>query len=234
MRILPLIAAQLSALSLCLPAPVLAQDAPAAPRPLTDSRRADLRCAAAFALAASAQARGEAAAQGLPPLRSRGKLFFTRNAEQAMAETGMTREQVRDVLTADVAAIQKQATDGADNALAATVRPCLPRLDAQVPPLRTPDLLQCSAILALAYEEVHAREGMSTAAMDLKTLASVLGAREHEALVATGISSDEADATIARAHDAMLKEAMDSDGGVEKYDIDHCYDLAKPDAKSHY
>jgi len=114
------------------------------------------------------------------------------------------------------------------------MKPCLPRLDAESPPLKEPTLLQCSAILSLAYEEVHAREGLSPAAQDMKTLASVLSSREHEALVAAGKTGDEADAALAMAHDAMLKEALDDAGGVEKYDIAHCYDLAKPSEKSHY
>jgi hypothetical protein len=228
MRALALIAA----LSLALPAPAIAADAPA-PR-LTDTHRTELRCAAAFALAANAQAQGDEAAQGLPPLAVRGKRYFTMVGQQVMEQAGLTREQVRDLLAADASAIQRAAASDPAAALTGAVKPCLASLEAKVPPLKTPDLLQCSAILSLAFDEVHAREGMSDAAKDMKTLATVLAAREHEALVAQGRSSDEADATLARAHDAMLAEAMDSAGGVEKYDIDHCYDLARPDAKSHY
>lgn len=88
--------------------------------------------------------------------------------------------------------------------------------------------------MALAVDEVHAREGMSAAAKDLKTLASVLASREREALVAAGRSGDEADRTLAEAREAMAAEAADGAGGVDKYDIAHCYDLAKPNEKSHY
>lgn len=226
MRSLALIAAAFS----------LAAASPPALQPdlsrLTETHRRDLRCAATLALAASAQAQGDDAAAAFPPLAARGKRYFADVGTRVSGEAGLTPAQVRDLLSAEVTALQ-QAADP-DAALPAALKPCLVRLDAEVPPLKTPDLLQCSAILSLAYDEVHAREGLSPAAQDLKTLASVLSAREHEALVAAGKSGDEADAALALAHDAMLKEAFDGDGGVEKYDIAHCYDLAKPDPKSHY
>lgn len=234
-RVLTLVSA-LFALAAMPVAPAVAADPPATSPPprLTDAQRQDLRCAAAFALGAAAQAQGDAAAQGLPPLGTRGKRYFALVGDRVIDQSGMTREQVRDVLTAEAAAIQKAGATDPDDALGAVIGPCLARLDATVPPLKVPDLLQCSAILALAFEEVHGREGMTPAAQDMKTLASVLAAREHEALVAAGRSNDAADAVLAQAHDAMLKEAFDDAGGVEKYDIDHCYDLAKPDPKSHY
>jgi hypothetical protein len=201
---------------------------------LTPEHDSDLRCAAAIALAASAQAQGDGAASALPPMAVRGKRYFTDVGLRVAQQAGLSAQQVRDILTADVAQLQKAGAADPDGALTAAVKPCLARLDAAVPPLKTPDLPQCGAILAIAYEELHARDGMTTAAQDLKTLASVLAAREHEALVATGKSGDEADAAQAQAHDAMLKEAFDGTGGVEKYDIGHCYDLARPDPKSHY
>jgi len=141
---------------------------------------------------------------------------------------------VRDLLTADVAQMQKRAGDAPDVEMNAEMAPCLARLDSAVPPLKVPNLLQCTAILSLAYEELHGREGLTAAARDLATLSSVLTSREHEALVAKQMSGDEADRTIAQAHDAMLAEAFDKQGGVEKYDIAHCYELAKPNEKSHY
>lgn len=217
---------------------VLSHPAQATPPPLPQRLTADhmaaLQCAATFAVVATGQAQGDEAALAFPPLAVRGKRYFAAVGDRVVSETGMTREQVRDLLTVDVASLQARAGTDPDGALRTAMKPCLPRLEAEVPPLKVPDLLQCSAILSLAYEEVHAREGLSPAAQDMKTLASVLSAREHEALVAKGKSGDEADAVLALAHDAMLKEAFDGAGGVEKYDIAHCYELAKPDAKSHY
>lgn len=233
------IPAALAALSLLVPSilpasPSAAADAATGDR-LTPEHRAALQCAAVFAIVASEQANGAPAALAFPPLAVRGKRYFVEVSTRVIAEAGLTREQVRDLIVADVGTLQKSASaDPADTALTTQMRACLPLLDKAVPPLRTPDLLQCTAILSLAYEEVHGREGMTPAAQDMKTLASVLTAREREALIAAGRSGDQADQAIAEAHDAMLKEAFDEGGGVEKYDIAHCYDLAKPDQKSHY
>jgi hypothetical protein len=208
------------------PVPALAQ-APTAPLQTGE----DLRCAAAFAIVALEQSGGEGPA-GWPPLALRGKRFFADAGETAMKQGGLTREQVRDLIAGEVQALQTAADP--DAALAALAKPCTARLDATVPPLVTPDLKQCAAILDLAYEEVHAREGMSGPARDLKTLASVLASREREALIAMGKSGDEADRTLSDAREAIRAEATDDQGGVDKYDIAHCYELAKPQEKSHY
>lgn len=230
------IPALLACLSLSI-APALAVE-PAALRldlsKVTAEHRVALRCAAAFAIVASEQQRGIASALAFPPLAARGKRYFVDVSTRVAGEAGLTREQVRDLLTADVARMQQRAGTAPETEMAAEITPCLTRLDAAVPPLKQPTLLQCTAILALAYEEVHGREGLSPAARDLGTLSSVLSSREHEALVAAPNSGDEADRIIAQAHDAMLAEAFDNQGGVEKYDIAHCYELAKPNEKSHY
>lgn len=198
---------------------------------LNDDHRAALRCAAAFAIVATEQASGDAL-DGWPPLAVRGKQFFADTGERVTREAKISREAVRDLIAADVRALQVSADP--DAALSALTRPCLARLDAAVPPLLMPDLKRCAAILDLAYEDMHAREGLTPAARDLKTLASVLASREREALIAAGRSGDEADRIVAEGRDAMLAEAGDGKGGIEKYDIAHCYDLAKPAEKSHY
>lgn len=243
------IPALLACLSLSLSlTPALAADQAVGPSPsptavagtapdlsrLTPTHRAELRCAAAFAIVASEQERGIAGALAFPPMGARGKQYFVDVGTRVAGEAGLTREQVRDLMVADVAQMQKRAANAPDAEMAAEMKPCLARLDAAVPPAKVPTLLQCTAILSLAYEEVHGREGMSASARDLATLSSVLTSREREALIAAQKSGDEADQTIAQAHDAMLAEAFDNQGGVEKYDIAHCYDLAKPNEKSHY
>lgn len=201
--------------------------------------KADLHCAAAFAIAASEQARGSAAALALPPLAVRGKRFFADTGARAVEQGGMTQEAVRALLIAEVTAMQRKAAANPanpepDRELAAEVRPCLARLDAAVPPLQTPDLAQCAAILTLAWEEERAK-GVDTAAVrDLQTLAQVLATRARDAQIAAGKSGDGADAAVEVARDAMRAEAASRPGGVDNYDIRHCYDLAAPDAKSHY
>ena len=197
--------------------------------------RAGLTCAAAFAIAASEQQRGERAALALPPLAVRGKEYFVRFAARTMDATGANREAVRALLQDEVARLQRAAIAGgdADEAMAAAIAPCLARLDAEVPPLPKPSLAQCTAIMTLAYEEVHAREGLSASARDLKTLASVLESRERKALTAQGVAGNAADRRIAETHDAMLKQVLDG-GGAEAYDLQTCYELAQPEESSHY
>ncbi len=215
-----------------LAAPLMAApDAPAAP---DAALRADLHCAAAFAIAASEQARGSGAAMALPPLAVRGKRFFAETGTRAVEQGGMTPEAVRDLLVADVAAMQRRAAADPDRELAAEVKPCLVRLDAVVPPLKTPDLAQCAAILTLAWEEERAKGPDSAAARDLRTLAQVLGTRARDGFMAGGKSGNAADAAVEAARDTMRAEAANTPGGVDNYDIAHCYDLAAPDAKSHY
>lgn len=205
--------------------------APGAPDP---ALQADLHCAAAFAIAASEQARGSAAALALPPLAVRGKRFFADVGARAVEQGGMTQAAVRDLLVAEVTEMQRRAAADPDKELAAEVKPCLARLDAAVPPLQTPDLAQCAAILTLAWEEERAKGADSAAARDLQTLAQVLATRARDGFIAAGKSGDGADAAVEAARDAMRKEVADRPGGVDNYDIAHCYDLASPDAKSHY
>lgn len=196
--------------------------------------RADLHCAAVFAIAATEQARGSAAAMKLPPLAVRGKRFFAETGARAVEQGGMAQEAVRDLLVADVTEMQRLAAADPDRELAAEVKPCLVRLDAVVPPLQVPDLAQCAAILTLAWEEERAKGPQGSAARDLQTLAQVLTTRARAAFVAEGRSGDGADAAVEAARDAMRKEASSRPGGVDNYDIAHCYELAAPDAKSHY
>lgn len=206
------------------------QSVPAASM-LTADHRAALRCAAAFAIVATAQSSGEAL-PGWPPLTVRGKRYFADTGLAVMKDAGLGREAVRDLIADDVRALQVAADP--DAALAALAKPCSARLDATVPPLASPDLKQCAAIMALAYEDLYAREGLSPAARDIRTLASVLASREREALIALGRTGDEADRTLAQARAAMVAEAEDGKGGIDKYDIAHCYELAKPTEKTHY
>lgn len=230
---------QAAAIVRALVLPLIAVAVPAAAQPsmpkppagLTETHRGDLRCAAAFAIVALEQAGGDAL-PGWPALASRGRTFFADTGERVMREAGVTRDGVRALIGAEVQALQSAADP--DAALAGLAQPCLARLDATVAPLRTPTLTECAAIMELAYGEVYGREGLSPAAKDLKILASVLKARAHEAVVAQGRSGDQADAQFAAATDAMGAIAQDKAGGVDRYDIAHCYDLAKPDEKSHY
>ena len=220
--------------------PLAAQPAPAAPPKLPEldaEQKAQLTCSAVFAIVASDQARGEQAALRFPPLKVRGREYFVRFGAHTIDQTGASREAVKMLLEGEVERLQKLAAALGDpqGTLSRTIAPCLPRLDAVVPPLAKPTIGQCTAILTLAYEEVYAREGIAGGeSRDLKILSAVVESRERKALMAQGLSGDQIDRKVSQEHDRMLKEALDAGPGVEKYDLNTCYELAKPDEKSHY
>lgn len=229
-------------LTLLLAAAAASATLPAAPADLsrlTEDHKAALRCAAAFAVVAAEQQRGSKLAGSFPPLAWRGREFFVRTSTRVMTEAKLSREAVRGLLEADVAEMQRAATAAGDPdaELTVAVRPCVERLDKTVPPLTTPTLLQCSGLFAIAADEIHTAEGMDDRAKDLLTLAYVLKARAREAQIALGKSGTEADIALGEAREAMAAEtAPDSpSGGADRYDLGHCYDLAKPDPKkTHY
>ncbi len=230
----------IAALAALLATPLAAQPAPPVPPKLPElnaEQKAQLTCSAVFAIVASDQARGEEAALRFPPLKVRGREYFVRFGARTIDQTGASREAVKVLLEGEVERLQTLAAQLGDpqGTLARTITPCLPRLDAEVPPLTRPTLAQCTAILTLAYEEVYARDGISGAeARDLKILSAVLDSRQRKALEAQALSGNEIDKSIALEHDRMLKEALAAGPGIEKYDLQTCYDLAKPDEKSHY
>jgi hypothetical protein len=230
----------IAALFALVAAPLTAQPTPPAQLKLPEldaEQKAALTCSAVFAIVASDQARGEEGALRYPPLKVRGREYFVRFGAQTIDKTGASREAVKVLLESEVERLQKLAAAVGDprGTLAKAMAPCLPRLDAIVPPLAKPTLAQCAAILTLAYEEVYAREGLNGAeAKDLKILSSVVESRQRKALLAQGLSGDRIDRAIAEEHDRMVKEVLASGPGVEKYDLQVCYDLAKPDEKSHY
>ena len=227
-------------LALVVATPLAAQPAPPVPPKLPElnaDQKAQLTCSAVFAIVASDQARGEEAALRFPPLKVRGREYFVRFGARTIDQTGTSREAIKLLLEGEVERLQKLAAALGDpqGTLARTITPCLPRLDAEVPPLTRPTLAQCTAIITLAYEEVYARDGINGAqSRDLKILSAVLDSRQRKALEAQALSGNEIDKSIALEHDRMLKEALAAGPGIEKYDLQTCYDLAKPDEKSHY
>lgn len=61
-------------------------------------QRTSLRCAAAFAIVAQGQARGNAGSLGWPPLGERGREFFVRISAQLMDDAGLERTTVATLL----------------------------------------------------------------------------------------------------------------------------------------
>ena len=112
---------RLALAALALTAPAAAQDA-APLKPLSLEQRTAVRCSAAFAIVAVLQQRGEH--REWPPLAERGREFFVRVSTQIMDETGRSREEVADALTAQARELSDPAT------LSAAMPPCLLLLDA--------------------------------------------------------------------------------------------------------
>lgn len=104
-----------------LAAPALAQEA-GPPKPLSMQQQAAIKCSAAFALGAQAQANGRNASW--PALAARGREFFVRTSASIMDETGRTRDQVAADLGVQARALSRPGE------LEAAMPPCLLLLDA--------------------------------------------------------------------------------------------------------
>lgn len=113
---------RLAPLLVLLAAPLLAQAPAPAPAPLTLQQTSALKCSAAFALGAAAQARGEG--RQWPALAARGREYFVRASARIMDETGWGRDLVAVRLGEEARALV------APGALAAAMPPCLLLLDA--------------------------------------------------------------------------------------------------------
>ncbi|WP_271439426.1 hypothetical protein [Pontixanthobacter luteolus] len=87
--------------------------------PVSLEQKTALRCAAAFAIVADGQSRGNAEASNWPALGERGREFFVRVSAQMMDEVGLERGQV-------AALIQREAQDLWDSGETQQVMPsCL-------------------------------------------------------------------------------------------------------------
>lgn len=213
----------------------LSQPTSIPPEPLDESQRRDLSCVAVLAIIASEQERGVESALAYPLLSERGATYAGLVGQRIMADTGRTREQVREEILAAVAEQQAMAENTADpdRLVRSEMATCLPLLDAAVPPRPKPDLTQCAGMLQLAYEEVHKREGLSKTAKDLKTLAAVLDSRARDQLRAEGLSGSESDIILTQGREAMLADARQREalGQGSDLDFDHCFVLAAPEEK---
>jgi len=108
-----------ASLALLLVPSMLAAQSPPAPEagpgaaPLSLENRTALRCAAAFAIIADGQARGNQKSMAYPALGLRGREFFVRTSARVMDDTGMDRTAVADVLRAQAQELQVDAERGA-------------------------------------------------------------------------------------------------------------------------
>ena len=65
---------------------------------LSLEQKSTLRCAAAFAIIADGQARGNAEALAYPELGERGREFFVRSSVRLMDQTGMDRATIAAIM----------------------------------------------------------------------------------------------------------------------------------------
>ena len=85
-------------------APITLQAAPSVPVPdvqLSQENAALLRCSAAFALVSFGQENGNEAALQWPQLDPRGQEFFVRSLAKVMDDTGLTRDEVSQLASAE-------------------------------------------------------------------------------------------------------------------------------------
>ena len=219
-------------LAISQPAPGPAKDAAKA---LNALHRQDISCVAAFAIVASEQEAGTDSAMGYPLLTERGRAYAGQVGERIMAESGQSREQVRDAILEAVADQQAKVKDAAnsgagdpDEIIAAEMTKCLPLLEAELPAKPTPTLNQCAVMMQLAYEEVYREQKLSKMAQDLKTLAFVLDSRAREKMRGEGKSGNESDIILTLIRDEM-EAANPHRGEQSPLDTDHCFALAAPD-----
>ncbi len=92
---------------------------------LSLEQQSGLRCAAAFALVAQAQAAGDAEALEYPALGERGREFFVRTAARLIDETGLDRDGVARLLSAEAGRLAQE-----EGALDRAMPPCLMVLEA--------------------------------------------------------------------------------------------------------
>lgn len=209
----------------------LAQGAPAAASgPLNPVQQQKLGCVATLAIVASEQARG--VASEWPALGERGARYAQVVGETLIYEVGWTKEAIRDAIITAVAERQKRASaNGTSRDLPREeVAGCVALMDEIAPPPAPPGLPQCAAMVSLAYGEVHGREGLSNAAKDLATIASVLDYRAREALRGAGKSGTEIDEEMTLTRETIAAEAKRREAGGVSAGLDYgaCFELAKP------
>lgn len=169
---------------------------------LTERAQHDVRCAAAIAVTAAAQARGDSAALALPPLGIRGKHYFGLIAEQVAAQAGLSQVAMRDILAA---AAGRVTHEGAT----AVARSCLAELDSVVPPRPAPDALDCLALLGIYADVLAARAPPDPLGVLLRQQAETLRPAVQALLDARGIDRPSQAQAIDRAQTA-LRAALDS------------------------
>jgi len=176
----------------------------------------DIRCVAVLGIVANDQKREATEWADLPAVGHEGERFAGIVGERTMAETGRSREAVKDLILADVATFQKSKSIPR-----ADVEACMKRMAIVAPPPLPPTLPRCAAVMALAAEGLKAREGLTTGAKDLATLASVLAYRAR----AEGAGAGKSEAQVAEQI-AIERVTASKAGGADDEQIQGCAELA--------
>lgn len=203
----------------------------AAPAPFTPDQAHRIQCVAQLSIIASEQQNGVASALAYPPLADDGARFAQWVGERLMTESKRTKEQVRDAFVAGVAAEQTRATAGgaAREIPRGEVVACIALMEKLAPAPPPPSLPQCAAMVKIASDEVHAREGLSGGAKDLATIAAVLDARARDQLLGSGQSREETEKVMAKTRAEIAREAARraADEVSAGLDFQACFDMAK-------
>lgn len=182
---------------------------------LTAHQRHDLRCAAAFAVVAVAQTRGDRDALALPPLGIRGKRYLGLVGETLVKETGQSAAAVHTLLTEAAAAV---AHDGATGVASA----CLGDLDAVVPPHPPLDTVACAALLGVYADVLAARDDRAALAADLARAAADLERAARAQMATTGLDAPGQAAALALARDRMRAALNGGAGAIDADDFTRC------------
>jgi hypothetical protein len=184
---------------------------------ITSAQSADIACVAKLAIVASEQKRGTGWTD-YPDVGDDGADYASVVGEDVVTSTGQSKEQVRDLILAAVASVQKGGKlDRAE------IDKCAILMHARVPVPLPPTMPRCAAIMSLSYDAVKARDGLTKDAKDLATLAAVLSYRAKEEMISDGKSEAEADAIIG-AERAKAAKA----GGAPESELRACAGLAAP------
>lgn len=204
--------------------------AAATPAPLSDDQKERLRCVAALAIIANDQQNSGSNWPNFPPLARRGAHFAEKIGKATIAETGRSKEQVRDAIIAEVAALQEKPGNSATTALGLTCVALMNELDPPEPP---PERAYCAALAGNAYDSVRETEGNSKRTQSLGNISAMLNSSARDDLVAKGKSAAEADKMVAAARSKLIddSEALRKAGKSETLDLEPCLELLQPPEK---
>jgi hypothetical protein len=217
---------------LLLALPLLAA-ATSPPKPLTAEQQSELRCVAALAIVAHEQEAQDGEWDDLPNLAARGAHFAGVAGDRAVKASGQSRDAVREIILAEVAAFQKASKDS--GLPRETVTGCIAMMDRIDPAPPPPGLVTCAALINLAHKEVETREGKSQTASRLSVYASLLEGQARDELRREGKTENEGDIVLGLERERILadSQAKQAKGENEDYDFEACFARANPPKEPH-